>query len=243
MKKFNCMILCALVSALLMLSIPNSYAQVTKEEKHEAKAQAKNTKQTEKNLYNKSPKEAQKFAKQLEKEGWKSMTLPIAKQIETTWMKMYEMDPMSGYNRYITVTEEVTANSFETAQMQADNMCKVRIAGQIQTTVMSEAKMELGNQQLSATDAASISNALEKSTNMVAQRLGRLTKTLEIYQIIKGNYKVRVTMVYDMNKIMDMVKADAVQQLQKELDNWKPAYEQMIEMTLENAKSKVTPTE
>ena len=40
-----------------------------------------------------------------------------------------------------------------------------------------------------------------------------------------------------------MVKADAVQQLQKELDNWKPAYEQMIEMTLENAKSKVTPAE
>lgn len=243
MKKFNCMVLCALMAAFMMFSVSNSYAQVSKEEKKEAKAQSKNTKQTEKNLYSKSPKEANKFAKQLEKEGWKSMNLPIAKQIETTWMKMYEMDPMSGFNRYITATEEATANSFAAAQMQADNVCKVRIAGQIQTTVMSEAKMELANQQLSATEAASISKALEKSTNMVAQKLGRLTKTLEIYQIIKGNYRVRVTMVYDMNKIMDMVKADAVQQLQKEMDNWTPTYEKIIDTTLENSKSKIAPQE
>lgn len=243
MKKFNCMVLCALMAAFMMFSVSNSYAQVSKEEKKEAKAQSKNTKQTEKNLYSKSPKEANKFAKQLEKEGWKSMNLPIAKQIETTWMKMYEMDPMSGFNRYITATEEATANSFAAAQMQADNVCKVRIAGQIQTTVMSEAKMELANQQLSATEAASISKALEKSTNMVAQKLGRLTKTLEIYQIIKGNYRVRVTMVYDMNKIMDMVKAEAVQDLQKDLDNWTPTYEKLIDTTLDNAKSKIAPQE
>ena len=76
---------------------------------------------------------------------------------------------------------------------------------------------------------------------MVAQKLGRLTKTMEIYKIVKGNYVVRVTMVYDMNKIMDMVKEDAIQQLRKELDDWTPAYEQMIDATLENAKAKILP--
>lgn len=237
------MILCAIICALMMSVTPSAYAQVTKEEKQEAKAQSKNLKETEKNLYSKSPKEAQKFAKKLEKESWKSMNLPIAKQVETTWMKMYEMDPMSGFNRYITATEEATANSFAAAQMQTDNLCKVRIAGQIQTTVMSEAKIELANQQLSAKDAVSITKALEKSTNMVAQKLGRLTKTMEIYKIVNGNYIVRVTMVYDMNKIMDMVKADAVQQLQKDLDNWTPTYEKLIDNTIENAKSKITPQE
>lgn len=243
MKSSNVWVLCAIICALMM-SVPTStYAQVTKEEKQEAKAQSKNLKETEKNLYSKSPKEAQKFAKKLEKEGWKSMNLPIAKQVETTWMKMYEMDPMSGFNRYITATEEATANSFAAAQMQTDNLCKVRIAGQIQTTVMSEAKIELANQQLSAKDAVSITKALEKSTNMVAQKLGRLTKTMEIYKIVNGNYIVRVTMVYDMNKIMDMVKADAVQQLQKDLDNWTPTYEKLIDNTIENAKSKITPQE
>ena len=134
------------------------------------------------------------LTKQLEKEGWKSMNLPIAKQVETTWMKMYELDPLTGYNRYITATEEATGNSFAAAQVQTDNICKVRIAGQIQTTVMSEVKLELANHQLSAQDAASITKVLEKSTNMVAQKLGRLTKTMEIYKIVKGNYVVRVMM-------------------------------------------------
>ena len=78
---------------------------------------------------------------------------------------------------------------------------------------------------------------------MVAQKLGRLTKTMEIYKIVNGNYIVRVTMVYDMNIIMDMVKADAVQQLQKDLDNWTPTYEKLIDNTIENAKSKITPQE
>lgn len=237
------MILCAIICALMMSVTPSAYAQVTKEEKQEAKAQSKNQKVTEKNLFSKSPKEVNKEAKKLEKEGWKTMNLPIAKQVETTWMKMYEMDPVSGFNRYITATEEATGNSFAAAQMQTDNLCKVRIAGQIQTTVMSEAKIELANQQLSAKEAASITKVLEKSTNMVAQQLGRLTKTMEIYKIVNGNYIVRVTMVYDMNKIMDMVKADAVQQLQKDLDNWTPTYEKLIDNTIENAKSKITPQE
>lgn len=241
MKKIVCALSFAFFAALLMVSVPSSYAQVTKEEKKEARAQSKNQKNTERNLYSNSPKAAQKFAKQLEKEGWKSMNLPIAKQVETTWMKMYELDPLTGYNRYITATEEATGNSFAAAQVQTDNICKVRIAGQIQTTVMSEVKLELANHQLSAQDAASITKVLEKSTNMVAQKLGRLTKTMEIYKIVKGNYVVRVTMVYDMNKIMDMVKEDAIQQLRKELDDWTPAYEQMIDATLENAKAKILP--
>ena len=240
MKKINVLTALTMMVALLF-SVATVNAQVTKDEKKAAKAQEKVVKTTEKNLFSASPKEVQKEAKKLEKDGWKSMNLPIAKQLETTWIKQYEQDGTTGYYRYISATEEATANSFSAAQMQCDNLCKVRIAGQIQTTVMSEAKMELANQPLSASEAASITKSMEKSTNMVAQKLGRMTKTLEIYKILSnGNYMVRTTMVYDMNKIMDMVKADAIRDLQKELDDWKPAYEQMIETTIENAKQKIS---
>lgn len=240
MKKINAILSIALMAGMFFAVTP-AYSQVTKEEKAEAKAQAKTQKTTEKNLFSKSPKEVQKEAKKLEKAGWKSMNLPIAKQLETTWMKMYEMDVVSGYTRYITATEEAIGNSFAAAQMQTDNLCKVRIAGQIQTYVMSEAKAEIANQSLSATEAASITKVLEKSTNMVSQKLGRLTKTMEIYRIVNGNYVVRVTMIYDMNKIMDMVKAEAVQELQKDLDNWTPTYEKVIDAAIEGAKSKYQP--
>ncbi len=240
MKKLNAILSVVLMAGLLFAVTP-AYCQVTKEEKAEAKAQAKTQKTTEKNLFSKSPKEVQKEAKKLEKDGWKSMNLPIAKQLETSWMKMYEIDAVSGYNRYITATEEAIGNSFAAAQMQTDNLCKVRIAGQIQTFVMSEAKAELANQSLSAKEAASITKVLEKSTNMVSQKLGRMTKTMEIYKIVNNNYMVRVIMVYDMNKIMDMVKAEAVQELQKDLDNWTPTYEKVIDSALENAKAKIVP--
>lgn len=242
MKRIQSVLSIVLMSTI-MFAVAPAYSQVTKEEKQEAKAQSKNQKNTEKELFSKSPKEVQKEAKKLEKAGWKSMGLPIAQQLETTWMKEYETDPMSGYNRYIFATEEATGNSFSAAQMQTDNLCKVRIAGQIQTTVMSEAKMEIANQPLSEKEAASITKVLEKSTNMVAQKLGRLTKTLEIYRIVNGNYIVRVTMIYDMNKIMDTVKADAIQDLKKEMDEWKPTYEKVLDETFNNAKGKIVPEE
>lgn len=240
MKKIQAIFTVLLMAGILVAVTP-AYCQVTKEEKKEAKAQAKNQKQTEKKLFEKSPKEVRKAAKKLEKEGWKSMNLPIDKQIETSWMKMYELDPLTGYYRYITATEEAIGNSFAAAQMQTDNLCKIRIAGQIQTYVMSEAKAELANQSLSTKEAASISKVLEKSTNMVSQKLGRLTKTMEIYKTVNDNYVVRVIMVYDMNKIMDMVKADAIQQLQNDLDNWTPTYEKVIDNAIENAKSQIKP--
>lgn len=238
MKKLSAIVTVVLM-AVLFIGVTPAYSQVTKEEKAEAKAQAKNQKETEKNLFSKSPKEVQKEAKKLEKEGWKSMNLPIAKQLETSWMKMYELDAVTGYNRYICATEEAIGNSFAAAQMQTDNLCKVRIAGQIQSFVMSEAKAELANQSLSAKEAASITKVLEKSTNMVSQKLGRLTKTMEIYKIVNNNYVVRVIMVYDMNKIMDQVKAEAIQELKNELDSWTPTYEKIIDETIEGAKSQI----
>lgn len=241
MKKITTMILCAVICALMMAIAPATYAQVSKEQKQEVKAQKKNQKETEKDVYGKSPKSVRHYAKQLEKDAWKSMNLPIDKQVEATWMRMYEKDPATGRYRYITATEESTANTFAAAQMQADNICKVRIAGLIQTLVLSEAKMELANEQISALDAASITKALEKSTNMVAQKLFRQTKTMEIYKIVNNNYIVRATIAYDMDKIMDMVKTDAVQSLQKELDSWTPTYEKLIDDIIDGAKSQNTP--
>lgn len=243
MKKFKSMFLCAIICALMMSVTTSTYAQVTKEEKQEAKAREKNEKETAKDLFSKSPKEAEKQAKKLEKEGWKTMNLPISKQLEVTWMKSYETDPMSGYFRYITATVETTGNSFAAAQAANDNIIKSRIAGQIKTMVMSEAKVDLANQQLSAKDAVSVTKVLEKSTNMVAEKLGRMIKTMEIYKIVNGNYVVRATMVYDMSKVMDMVKSEAVQQLQKELDDWTPTYEKMLNNIVDGVKSSYTPQE
>ena len=239
MKKFNLLIAAAFVATFVFVVNPTT-AQVTKQEKKEAKATEQHQKDVSKSLYSKAPKDAQKEAKKLEKDGWKSMGLPIAKQLDNTWMKMMDIDSKTGYNRFIWSEQTAVGNSYSTAQMQIENLCKVRIAGQIQTTVMSEAKTELANQQLSATEAASFEKILEKSTLMVAQKLGRLVKTLEIYRVVNGNYEVRCVMFYDMKSIMDMVKADAVKDLKESLDNWTPTYEKMIDNIMDNTSKAIT---
>lgn len=239
MKKINLFIAASFVVAFALVANPTT-AQVTKQEKKEAKANEQHQKDVSKELYSKVPKNAQKEARKLEKEGWKSMGLPIAKQLDNTWMKMMDLDPMTGYNRFIWSEQTAVGNSYSTAQMQVENLCKVRIAGQIQTTVMSEAKTELANQQLNAKDAASFEKVLEKSTLMVAQKLGRLVKTLEIYRVVNNNYEVRCVMFYDMKSIMDMVKADAYKDLKESMDNWTPTYEKMLDNILDNTSKIMT---
>ncbi len=239
MKKINFLIAAAMVAASVFVVSPAT-AQVSKEEKQTAKANDQHQKDVAKSTYSKAPKDAQKEAKKLEKEGWKSMGLPIAKQLDNTWMKMMDTDPMTGYNRFIWSEQTAVGNTYSTAQMQIENLCKVRIAGLIQTTVMSEAKAELANQQLSAKDAASFEKVMEKSTLMVAQKLGRLVKTLEIYRVVNNNYEVRCVMFYDMKSIMDMVKADAVKDLKQSLDDWTPTYEKMLDNIIDNSSKSVT---
>lgn len=243
MKNVKFLFTVVIVSLMAFVATPVN-AQVSKEEKAEAKAQAKTEKTTEKILYSKSPKQVQKEAKKLEKEGWKTMnTLPIAKTLELTWEKIAERDPQTGNFRYISATQEATGNSFAAAQAQTYNLCKVRIAGQIKTVVMDETKMQIANQQLSATEAASITKVMEKATNMIAEKLGRTDNAMEIYKIVKGNYVVRTTMLYNTNQVLNQVKADALQDLQKELDNWTPTYENLLNNVIDNSKSKVNPEE
>ncbi len=243
MKHLNLMIASAVVAALLLVVVPSTNAQVSREDKKEAKAIDKHQKETAKSLYSKAPKDAQKEAKKLEKQGWKSMGLPIAKQLDNTWMKMSDLDPMTGYNRFIWSEQTTVANTYSAAQMEVENLCKVRIAGQLQTTIMSEAKVELANRQLSAKDAASYEKALEKSTAMVAQKLGRLVKTLEIYRVVNDNYEVRVIMFYDMKTAMDQVKADAVNDLKKSMDEFTPTHEKMLDEMFDSSRKTISQEE
>lgn len=240
----NVKFLFAVMMTSLFLASAPAFAQVSKEEKAEAKAQAKVEKSTEKALYSKSPKQVQKDAKKLVKEGWQSMNpLPIEKTLEFTRERLAERDPATGNFRYISSTQEATGNSFAAAQAQTYNLCKVRIAGQIKTVVMDETKLEIANQQLSATEAASITKVMEKATTMIAEKLGRTDNVMEIYKIVKGNYIVRTTMIYNTNQVLNQVKEDAINDLKKELDNWTPTYEKILDNVIDNSKPKITPEE
>jgi len=234
-----------ILGIILMVSIAfNLNAQTTKQEKQEIKAQQKQQKEVKSDLYKKTGKDARKEAKRYTKEGWKTFGLPIEKQLEERWMKQYEKDA-SGYPRYIVASSQVTANTISAAQMQIENVLKVRIAGMIGTNIASLADIALANQELSQKDAASITKAIENSKNIVSQKLGRVVKVFEVYRPMpNNNVQLEVSMMYDMRAAMAIAKQAILDELKDDLEINKAQLEKLMGMDklMENSK-KIVPDE
>ncbi|MBQ3751090.1 MAG: hypothetical protein II865_07305 [Bacteroidales bacterium] len=199
-----------------------------KEEKRVAKEQKKEQQEIRDAVFQKAPKNAVKEAKKLEREGWKSMGLPIAKQQEETWMRMADREP-NGYPRYIWAQEIATGNSFAAAQSQADNVAKLRIASSVSSSIAALTDVALANQEINAKEAASITKTVENAKVIVAQRLGRTFKTMEIYQELRnGNYRVRSTMFYDMKSAVTIAREVMMEELKKSSEINKEQLEKLI---------------
>lgn len=224
-KFFSMMIL----AAGILMAVPAN-AQTDKQQKKENKEQQKDQKEIRKAVYKKDEKAALKEAKKLEKEGWKTMGLPIAKQLDETWVKMYDREP-NGYPRYIWAQEMATANTFAVAQSQADNIAKLRIAAQVSSSIAALTDIALANNEISAKDAASITKTVENAKVIVSQKLGRTFKTMEIYQeFSNGNYRVRVTMLYDMKAAVAIAREVMLDELKKDSDLNKAQLEKLLGM-------------
>lgn len=224
-KLFSMMIL-----AIGLLMAAPAAAQTDKQQKKEKKEYQKEQNELRKALYKKDEKLAMKTAKKLEKQGWKTMDLPIAKQLDRTWMKEME-EETPGIPRYIAAREEATGNTYATAQSSADNVAKLRIASQVCSSIAALAGVNLANNQINATESNSRDEVLENAKIIVMQKLGRTFKTLEIYQILKnGNYRVRVVMLYDMKAAVTIAREVMLEELKKDSDLNKTQLEKLMGM-------------
>jgi len=228
MKKLN-QIFTLLLISIFLLGNNVMFAQTTKEVKKEQKEQKKDQQETKDELYKKAGKIARKEEKKLIKQGWQTMGLPIAKQLEQTWMKMYETEP-NGYPRYIWAQEMVTANTYAAAQSQADNIAKLRIASQISSSIGALVDIALANQEISAKEAASITKVVENSKILVSQKLGRVFKTMEIFKIVDGNYQMRTTICYDMKAAITIAKEIILEELKNDSEVNKAQLEKIMGM-------------
>ena len=202
----------------LMMATPAS-AQTDKQQKKENKEWQKKQEELRKFVNEKAGKEAQKQAKKLEREGWKSpISLPIAKQLERTWMKMAEEDA-KGDQRYIYVSEEVTANTFGAAQSNAVNLAKLRIASQIKSSIAALVDISLANRQINEKEAESYHNSVETAKVIVSEKLGLTFTPMEIYRVLSnGNYQVQIVMFYDMKTALETARGAILEELKKDAD-------------------------
>ena len=198
----------AFVTAVALLVTLNTTAQttLTKEQIKERKELAK---QSKKELNEKASKTARKEEKKLIKEGWKTApgALPINKQLDKSYMMQYQYDK-DGFPQFIMAEAMSVGGNYDAAKMQALELAKQNLAGQIQTEITALIENTVSNEQLDQSDAVSVTRSVMASKNLISQSIGRVVPIVEIYRPVNGNNReVLVRLAYSQEMAKAAVKA------------------------------------
>lgn len=173
----------------------SSYAQLSKEQKKERKELLK---------------AAKKEAKNLTKEGWKAVpgTLPLEKQLSKSYLMMEN-------DEYIMADAISVGKNYDAAKMQALELAKQNLAGQIQTEVTALIENTIINKQLEPEDAESVIQSISAGKSLITQSIGRVLPVVELYRTLSNkNKEVLVKIAYNTN----MAKLAAKKAVKEELE-------------------------
>lgn len=176
----------------------------------------------------KASKDAKKEAKKLTKEGWITApgALPLEKQLDKSYMMQMEYgDDM--YPKYLMGEAMSIGENYDAAKMQALELAKQNLAGQIQTEVTALVENSVANKQLGAEEAASLTQSIMGAKNLISQSIGRTIIVMECYRVKSNkNKEVLVRIAYNgamakaaaKRAVQDELK-DKSEEIHKKLDN------------------------
>ena len=180
-------------------------AQLTKDQQKQRKEQVS---QQRKALNSKASKDARKEAKKFKKEGWQTTpgTLTLEKQLDRSMMMQMDVD-QSGYPLYVMGEAMSIGENYDAAKMQALELAKQNLAGQIQTEITALVENTVANKQLAEEEAASIAETVLASKNLISQSIGRVIPVVELYRDLPNkNKEVLVRIAYNHNMAMEAAK-------------------------------------
>lgn len=172
-------------------------------------------KASKKDLNEKATKTARKDAKKLKKEGWITVpgALPLEKQLDKSYLMQMEYDE-DMYPKYLMGEAMSIGENYDAAKMQALELAKQNLAGQIQTEVTALIENSVANKQLANEDAASVTQSIMGAKNLISQSIGRTITVMECYRAkTNKNKEVLVRIAYNGA----MAKAAAKRAIQDEL--------------------------
>ena len=202
-----------IMSLCLLAGTSMSYAQLSKEQLQERKEIKKLSKAE---LNEKATKTARKDAKKLQKEGWQTApgALPIEKQLDKSYLMQMEYDE-DMFPKYIMAEAMSIGENYDAAKMQAIELAKQNLAGQIQTEVTALIENTVANKQLEAEEAASVVQTISAAKNLISQSIGRTIPVMEVYRTKPNkNKEVLVRLAYSQ----EMAKAAAKKAVREELE-------------------------
>lgn len=203
------------IALSMLLALPSAYShdmdQVMKERKEISRM-------TKSELDARASKSARKEAKKYAREGWQVAPgqLPLEKQLDRTYRMQYEFDE-NMFPKYIMSEAMSVGESYDAAKLQAMELAKLNLAGQMQSQVVALIDNEVSNRQLPQEEAASVTKTVMASKNMIAQKLGRVITVIECYRVKAGkNKEVRVQIACTADMAMQSAKTAIREELEKE---------------------------
>lgn len=206
-----------MVAMSLIIACGVSLADNKSEQKEIRKERQEVRKLAKKELTAKVDKVTKKEAKRLKKEGWqvKPGALPMEKQLERAYLMQYEYDE-NLFPKYIMGEASSVGENYDAAKTAAVSIAITNLAGQIQTEVTALVENTVANRQLSAEDAASITETVMASKNLISQSIGRTIPVVEVYRInSKKNNEVLVRLAYNGDMAKEAAKKAVRQELEK----------------------------
>lgn len=201
----------------ILLLLGTMFSTVYAQDMSSLKERKAMNKYAQKELREKASKAAKKAAKAYIKEGWLIAPghLPLEKQLDRAYTLQYEFDA-SGYPLYIMSESMSVGENYDVAKFQALELAKLNLAGQISSEIIGIVENTVSNRQLSPEQAASVSETVSASKNIISQRIGRIITVLECYRILPNkNSQVRVQIAYNSSMAMESAKAVIREELEK----------------------------
>jgi hypothetical protein len=168
-------------------------------------------------LKEKSSKAARQEAKKYAKDGWLVApgALPIDKQLDKAYLMQYEFDD-NYFPKYLMGEAMSIGENYDAAKMQALELAKQNLAGQIQSEVTALIENQLANKQLEAEQAASVTESVSASKNLISQSIGRVITVTEMYRTKNTkNKEVLVRIAYNSEMAKEAAKKTIRQDLEK----------------------------
>lgn len=173
-------------------------------------------------------KKAQKAAaKQLKQEvarftseGWTVApgALPLSEQLSRAWDMRREFDD-DGLPKYQMADAMSVAANYDAAKLQALELAKLELAGQLQNQIVAEVENEVANEQLGQEDAETITRMVMAGKNRISQSIGRVIPVVECYRTKPNKHKeVRVEIAYNSQLALELAKKSIRKQLSERGD-------------------------
>ena len=218
-----------LTLALLVSAPAQSFAQ--------ASAAKKEVSKDKKFRFNRLSRDVKKESKKYEKEGYRPFVgqMPINQQLDKSYRMQNEADE-SGLPMWIIATGSSVASTQAAADMQAMELGKSRLVGLIETNFRAVVENTVANDQLSSTEAVSVTKSIEVSANRVSKKLGMIVPVVKIYRMTGENkYEVQVQLAYNYDLARKLMQAELRMEFEKESDDVRKKYEQFLNPDLQPA--------